>query len=302
MKKIIRNLLNKFGYDFVKINVHGKNKIGKVEKVQIGDFEILMPGINAQISLYKYNPTANMQMGRLAQLVQNKYAKSTMIDIGANVGDTIAVVRCKTTMPIIAIEGDAFSFSFLQKNVAQFKEVITICEYLGEEKKAMQVTMEKEGWNNTIIPAAEGNVVVNLKTVDDVIEENNLGKTDIKLLKIDTEGFDTIILRGCNKTIKQNNPVLYFEYNGENMNTIGENGFNTLMQLKHFGYNNIHIFDCIDNLILTTTLNDTSTLQQLHNYAYTKNTMIPYFDICIFHTNDDDLAKEFLNQEKQLTV
>jgi FkbM family methyltransferase len=298
MKKIIRKLLNTVGYDFVKVNMHGKDKAHKTVQVQIGDYKILMPGNNAQISLYKYNPAANTQMARLAQLVYNKYPDSTMIDIGANVGDTIAVVRSITTIPIIAIEGDAFSYSFLQKNATQFKDVYTLSEYLGEEKKAMQVTMEKEGWNNTIIPTTGGDAVINLKTLDDVIAEHNLETRNIKLLKIDTEGFDTIILRGCRKTISLNNLVLYFEYNGENMNTIGEKGFDTLMQLKDFGYSDIHIFDCTDNLIMATTLDNKDTLQQLHDYAHMHKTMIPYFDICVFHKDDTDLAEDFLKLEK----
>jgi FkbM family methyltransferase len=298
MKKIISKLFNLIGYDFIKVNVHSADKAKKTVSVKVGNYEILMPGNNAQISLYKYSPNANSQMARLAQLIFNKYPNSSMIDIGANVGDTIAVVRSKTEIPIIAIEGDAFSYSFLQKNASKFKDIYIISEFLGEEKKLMKVTMEKEGWNNTLIPSAEGTNEINLKTLDDAITEQQLEDKKIKLLKIDTEGFDTIILRGCKKTISRNNPVLYFEYNGENMNKIGEQGFETVMDLKNHGYHYIHIFDCIDNLIMATTLDNVDTIKQLHDYAHTNKTMIPYFDICVFHAEDADLANDFLRTEK----
>ncbi len=298
MKKIIRKFLNLFGYDFTKVNMHSADKAGKTAAVQVGNYKILIPGNNAQISLYKYDPDANSQMARLAKLVFTKYPNSTMTDIGANVGDTIAVVRSQTAIPVIAIEGDGFSYSFLQKNTIQFKDVFLISEFLGEEKKEVKVTIEKEGWNNTIIPSSDGANVIKLKTLDDVITEYKLDNRDIKLLKIDTEGFDTIILRGCKKTILSHHPVLYFEYNGENMNKIGENGLDTVMQLKDYGYSIIYIFDCVNNLLQATTLDNFDTIKQLHEYAHKRNTMIPYFDICVFHTEDTALANDFLTAEK----
>jgi FkbM family methyltransferase len=256
-----------------------------------------MPGNNPQISLYKYYPTSNTQLARLAKLVTSKYNDASMIDVGANVGDTIAVVRSQVNIPIIAIEGDAFSYSFLQKNVTQFNDVVILSQFLGEEKKELFVSMDKEGWNNTIIPDEQGTKKLDLKTLDEVLIENKLEQRNIKLLKIDTEGFDTIILRGCKKTISKDHPVLYFEYNGENMNKIGEDGLSTLLSLKAYGYSSIHIYDCINNLVMVTTLDDSDTLRQLHEYAHKKESMIPYYDICLFHNNDSDLSKRFHDSE-----
>lgn len=297
MKKILRSLLNKFGYDFVKINMHSADKARNVVPVQVGNYKILMPGNNPQISVYKYYPDANTQLARLAKMIISKYDDASMIDIGANVGDTIAVVRSHINIPVIAIEGDPFSFSFLQKNAAQFNNVVILKQFLGEEKKEMFVSMEKEGWNNTIIPDEKGSKKLELKTLDELLADNKLESRNIKLLKIDTEGFDTIILRGCWKTITKNQPVIYLEYNGENMNKIGENGLNTLLSLKEYGYNTIHIYDCINNLLMVTSLENTDTLQQLHLYAHKQKSMIPYYDICIFPQKDNDLSKTFHESE-----
>ncbi len=234
MRKILRALLNKFGYDFAKLNTFGASKSDKVFEVKVGNYTISIPGNNEQISLYKYSPDANSQMARLAELIYNKYQNSSMIDIGANVWDTIAVVRSKTNIPIIAIEGDDFSFSFLKKNANQFKNVYILNQFLGEEKKEVKVTVEKEGWNNTIIPSDVGTISISFKTLDEVIIDSNLQTQEIKLLKIDTEGFDTIILRGCNNTIQKTNPVIYFEYNGDNMKAIEESGLNTILATSNF--------------------------------------------------------------------
>lgn len=116
MKKILRSLLNKFGYDFVeKINMHSADKARNVVPVQVGNYKILMPGNNPQISVYKYYPDANTQLARLAKMIISKYDDASMIDIGANVGDTIAVVRSHINIPVIAIEGYCFHFLSFRK-------------------------------------------------------------------------------------------------------------------------------------------------------------------------------------------
>ena len=195
MKKILRKVFNKLGYDIIKINVHSADKINKVSKVKVGNYEILMPGNNPQISLYKYIPDSNEQLARLAKLIIAKYKDASMVDIGANVGDTIAVVRSQTDIPIIAVEGDDFSFSFLQKNAVQFQDLHLLKQYLGEEKKELSVTLDKAGWNNTIIPDEKSTSKISVKTLDETLNDQNLQDKSIKLLKIDTEGFNTIILR-----------------------------------------------------------------------------------------------------------
>jgi FkbM family methyltransferase len=301
MKKILRKIANKFGYDFIKINVHSADKAHKISNVKVGNYNILMPGNNPQISLYKYYPTSNTQLARLTEIILKKYSDATMIDVGANVGDTIAVVKTKIEIPIIAIEGDDASFSFLQKNATQFNDIELIQQFLGEEEKEIQVTIDKKGWNNTIIPSNSGEIKMYIKKLDDVLNDKKYSERNLKLLKIDTEGFDTIILRGSKKIIENHKPIIYIEYNGENMKKIGEDGFTTIMQLKEFGYDSIHIYDCINNLIMVTNLSNESIIKQLHSYTQMNGSMIPYFDLCIFHNSDKDVSSTFEESEKKLS-
>lgn len=295
MKKIIRNFINKFGYDFVKTEKWiEKNKHKKV-LVKVGKFDILMPGNNPQILNYKNIPTLNIQLGILADCVAQKYNNLNMIDVGANVGDTIAIVKSKIDIPIIAIEGDNTSYQFLETNSKQFQNLSLIKAYLGEEKNTIGVDVEKSGWNNTIVPNSNSKNQITLDTLDNILEKQNLLHNNLKLLKIDTEGFDTIILRGCNEILKKHKPIIYLEFNGENMRANGENGIATILNLKQFGYKNILIFDGLSNLILSTNLENEKLLLQLNNYIFTEGAILPYFDICIFHNEDSDLSDTFVS-------
>jgi hypothetical protein len=87
----------------------------KISKVKVGNYFIDMPGNNVQISTYKYRPGANDLLGTLSLCVAKKYPGLSVIDIGANVGDTVAVIKTAIDVPVIGIEGDNVSYGFLER-------------------------------------------------------------------------------------------------------------------------------------------------------------------------------------------
>ncbi len=297
MRKIIRKFLNTAGYDIIKVNVHSDSKAAKVKKVKVGSFYVDMPGNNPQISNYKYEPEVNSQLGRLSLCIAAKYPDLTVIDIGANVGDTIAVIKTAIDLPVIGIEGDNVSHSFLQRNTAQFNNITLVKEFLGEKQDTVPVSLEKKGWNTTLVPAAASAHVITLKTLDAVLSENRLLDRCLKLLKIDCEGFDTIILRGATGLLQQQKPVLYFEYNKTNMDAIKEDGLSTLLSLEQYGYEHVIFFDNKGRHILSTPVNQHELIRQLHHYADENDSAIAYYDVCLFHREDTDIAGAFMQGE-----
>lgn len=297
MRQLIRNILNKVGYDIVKVNVHSADKAHKISKVKVGNFIVDMPGNNMQISNYKYEPEANSQLGRLSVCIAKKYPSLSVIDIGANVGDTIAIIKTAIELPVIGIEGDDIAYRFLEKNTAQFTNITLIKTFLGEKKETMHVSLEKSGWNTTIVPTEESGHTLTLKTLDQVLEEQQLLSRTLKLLKIDTEGFDTIIIRGSQGLLEQQKPVVYFEYNRSNMDAIREDGLATLFSLEKYGYRSVIFFDNKGRYILTADINNHELIRQLHNYSDEHKSGIAYYDICLFHESDSDLANQFIEQE-----
>ncbi len=298
MKELIRNFLQRFGYDIIKTGIPYIPKTRKESSVIVGKFPILMPGNNPQFINYQLYPDLNIQLGRLAAAIFNKYPGMTVIDVGANVGDTIAVLKSAVDVPVIGIEGDDTSYQFLEKNTAQFSNVSIVKTFLSEKSQETKVSMEKSGWNTTIIPDAAGKQKISFKTLDEVIISGGFEKAEIKLLKVDVEGFDTIVLRGATGIIQQNKPVLFFEYNRANMLAINEDGLSTVLSLRQYGYRKIAFFDHKGTLLLATNLQNEEVITYLHDYASSKNNLLGYYDICIFHEEDTAVAEEFLQKEK----
>jgi FkbM family methyltransferase len=296
MRKLIRQLLNKFGYDIVKTENFLAAKSGKTYEVKVGKFNIKMPGNNAQIWNYKNHPTLNNNLGQLAEIIQEKYSGSKIIDVGANVGDTMAIIRSYVDAPIINIEGDEQSFSYLEQNTKLFNNIINLKYFLGERNEVLKVNIDKKGWNNTIIPESDATETLSLITLDNLFEEKGINEDEFKLIKIDVEGFDTVILRGALELVKKNKPAILLEFDARNMLQINEveKGIATILSLQDFDYEEVLIFDYLNNFIFNTNINNENLFKNLANYSNKPTTNLPYFDICIFSKQDADLAKKFI--------
>ena len=299
MRTLIRNFLKRYGYDIVKTGVPYIPDTNKDVLVTVGKFQVWMPGYNVQAVNYRLYPDLNAQFGRLAKTIASKYPGMTLIDVGANVGDTIAVVKTEVDVPVIGVEGDEVTFSYLEKNSKQFNNVSIVKTFLGEKSEELNVNFEKSGWNATIIPDDKGGKQVQFKTLDAVISDGGFDNRMIKLLKVDVEGFDTIVLRGAGDIIRKHKPVVFLEYNRQNMISIKEDGLSTLLSFEQAGYNKVAFFDHKGTLILATSVKNKEVVTYLHDYAASAKNLIGYYDICLFHEEDDQLAEQFLTLEKK---
>ncbi len=297
MKKLIRRIFNQFGYDIIKTNVPYFQKSKNDKTVMVRKYPIIMPGNNVQSINYRLYPDLNAQFGRLAKVIHEKYPGMSVIDVGANVGDTIAVIKSFVDCPVIGVEGDDVSYSYLERNIVQFKNVSIVKTFLGEKNERVNVQLDKAGWNTTIIPGKAADKTISLRTLDEVISESSNNEKNIKLLKVDVEGFDTIVLRGAYSIIEHHRPVLFFEYNRDNMQLIGEDGLSTILSFRTYGFNKIIFFDHKGRMLVSTSLENEEVISRLHHYALGKDNLLGYYDICVFHENDNDIANKFLEEE-----
>jgi len=296
-RKIINELLSSFGVAVVRAEKKPWFRWGAVP-TQVGRYSIQVPVINPISRHYARLPNLMSQLGRLTSLVKMKYPHLTAIDIGANVGDTACIIKTAVDIPLLCIEGDNYSFSFLEKNIRQFQNTTAHKLFLGEKTEAITVTFEKNGWNTTIKPDKAGATQkIEVVSLDDFLATQPKVE-NFKLLKIDTEGFDCAIIRGGGKFIQQVRPVITFEYNRENMDAIGENGLETFSMLAGFGYSHAAFHDANGRFLFSIKTADHSFIRDLHEYADGPNGSIYYYDITVFSEADSDIASMFVEQER----
>lgn len=160
--------------------------------------------------------------------------------------------------------------------------------------------MDKVGWNSTLLPATDhaDARLIEFLTLDDALSGDNPSR--VKLLKVDTEGFDPKILRGSHRLLDTARPVVMFEHNRENLMAIGEDNLLAFVQLRDAGYKRL-IWDAFGRLMLTTDLSETRVLEDLHGYVGFRNEVLSsarYLDVCAFHAQDSDVAEDCVTRER----
>ena len=266
-------------------------KRGKsISKIQIGNYIIKIPSKHLLIKIIKEQPIRDLFIGELAKIVTNKYPNREIIDIGANIGDTAAIISSKSNATLILVEPSNYYFKFLTKNVVGFPNKTILYNFMildGEKIDGLLIH-----WGGTAF-FKESN-----------IENKNLTKkiseisTNPSLIKIDTDGHDYKIINSNLDYIKIQNPILIFEIQIENNNDFNDIS-NLLFNLTSIGYTNFSLFDDQGFCIINT--NDIKYINMLNNYILNQSMnkiirkSISNYDICCFHNSEQDLFDSFSN-------
>jgi FkbM family methyltransferase len=269
----------------------------KIATIRVGGYFIRLPQANPLAEIYRRVPGYMSHLGVAASLLKSKYPGLAVLDIGANVGDTACIIKSGADVPLWCVEGDDYTFGLLEGNLRQFQNVAAHKLFLGEKTGTLAATFEKSGWNATIKPDDSAAQKIQIVSLDDFLAAQPKAP-EFKLMKIDAEGFDCAIIRGAQNFLRQARPALTFEYNRDNMEAIGENGLDTLSLLSGLGYSRVAFHDCDGRFFATATLSDTSFIRDLHDYADGKHGAIYYFDLTVFHRDDDETAWQFIEAER----
>lgn len=160
--------------------------------VNIGQYRLRLPP-GSKLNLYQAQfRRYDIALGEIARVIHKAYPTMCAIDVGANVGDTAALIRKYADIPVLCIEGDKKLLPMLMENLAQMEfEVVIEPSFVGRDRTFVDETKIREGGLNASLVGAIG-------TVDRGIEMQSLETillrhpkfAGAKLWKIDTEGCD----------------------------------------------------------------------------------------------------------------
>jgi FkbM family methyltransferase len=297
LKRLAKKVLQYSGLEIRRLPRHVMARDDETIVVDVASYPIRMYARSLLPDLYGQNSEYAGELGRLVGLTHAKYPDLRVIDIGANYGDTVAVIKHAADVPVMCIEGDERAFALLKENIVQFTSVTAVQALLGERVERLAMRREKEGWNLTLVPDASSSTEVAITTLDACMAAVPSPES-YRVLKIDTEGFDCRILRGGREFLRRVRPAITMEYNRDNMRQIGEDGLGTLKMLGDMGYDRALFFDENGRLLLPTRLQDHAMVQDLHEYASGRAGAIYYYDLCLFHETDEDVAAAFIESER----
>jgi len=139
--------------------------------------------------------------------------KDVFIDVGSNVGSYTILASAEIGAKTISIEPVPSTFNFLTDNIS-LNNISNLVDThniaLGGRNGSIRFTSTQDTVNHVAINNEKDLIEVQVDTLDSVIKETNPC-----LIKIDVEGYESEVLKGANKTLK--NPslkALIVELNG----------------------------------------------------------------------------------------
>ena len=209
---MIKTLFKKFSKSLFYLKYNFKRQLRiffKIDQIIFIDNKkiILPPG--HLLSLYE---SVYPKYDRFLPTVVSKIKENeVIIDVGANIGDTVFRLLNFNTRPYYyCIEADDLFFEYLQKNIKSLdiniqNKIILIKTLVGDQLKG-NLSETTTGTKSLI----ESDLGIKSKKLDDIIVENKI--KNIKLIKVDVDGFDYNILFSAINELKNNKPDIFFEY------------------------------------------------------------------------------------------
>lgn len=257
------------------------------------DFFIMLPADHRLPSYQRVHPKYDRFLPHLVKKIEGN---TTIIDIGANCGDTLAgMVSENSVAKYICIEPDQAFHDELVSNIIRIKksitnlDVVTVKHLVG--KSLSNVSLEGVGGTKH---AVVGKGTQTAKPLDAILA--GIPCPPVKLLKIDVDGFDYDVIDSAPELLVSQHPILFFECQYDFY--YQKSGFEkTIAWLKSIDYTDWTVFDNFGEVVLRT--DDIRQLFQLMEYIWRQKNAatrtIFYFDILAGSNKDSGFISDALS-------
>lgn len=237
-------------------------------------------------------PLYDKQLSKLCLWMGNKLGKKVnIIDVGANVGDTVRNIGIKDAF-YLCIEGDTSFSKYIKPNLRGYDYAIEKV-FLNDGKNTSGFVVESSNGTGHLKKVDDAINKINLITLDELLEAK-YPNIRFDLLKIDTDGFDFKVIRGAQNCLRKWEPLLYFEWDKAYCKEQGEDSLSIFPILDELGYKECILFDNFGNVFNEVATNDTSFLKS--SIDNTIGDGLPYYyDVLAIPNNKDYSAKELLS-------
>lgn len=266
---------------------------------QIGKYRIRLPLRSQWLNYREAFHLYDTALARIACVLRTKYPTLHAIDIGANVGDTAALIRESADIPVLCIEGDPILLSILTENIARLGQgVIMEPSFVGQDGGAVNLSSTDDlGRNACLVQAMDLQGAVKLRSLRSILSDHPEFR-GAKLLKTDTEGFDFEIIMQSLETIQESKPVVFFEYYPHLLPEKPLAGLEAIQTLIGAGYSDFLYYDNFGNFLLHTDAGNSGIFKDLDNYLasnWRHGVAVHYFDVCALHREDADLVQRIVS-------
>ena len=245
-------------------------------------------------------PNYDTALPRFCNYLEQKLSSPiSLIDVGANVGDTINQVKNQSSLSGLCIEPSLQFYPLLLENTKNLSNVECMNSFVFDDNNTSLEITEERGTGISTISANAGLSVPSF-TLDYILESKFKNFKNSEILKVDTDGWDLQVLEGAIKYIKVSKPFLFFEFSPYHYLNVGKRNSSSLLTLlKSIGYHVFLLYDGEGFLMGTFDLNKSTEaqviLKVLFDYGNKRTSF--YCDILAAHKSKSELLIDFYKKE-----
>lgn len=235
----------------------------------------------------------------LSELVVHLPSNSVVVDIGANVGDSLAGMAGKNHhLDYVCVEADRKFYKELTCNIELLKiqrpelKVQAVRELVGRDLTS--VALDGRYGTKHALP---GKGKLDAKPLAKILEGLGIEKSRLGLIKSDVDGFDWDVLRSAFDVLSPSSPMLFFEcqFDSQEQFKNYEDLFRELFALQ---YSHFSFFDNYGNFVLHTeslrTVNHLLCyLRRMRLGRLTKT--VGYFDVLVYREGRAKTVEEIVS-------
>jgi len=233
----------------------------------------------------QYNRPLALAVKMLAAKASTDHEPLAVIDVGANIGETVAVIEQMTpgVCSYLCIEADQDIAEICRFNHRGNNRIQTERCFIGEAEGSL-VRLQDDGRANPSTKlvnekeageASDCDRLIRLDTVARPFAEAHHG---LGLIKVDTEGYDFSVLRSGSELLSRYKPALYFEWYPDLLADLKEEPWDGFDYLETFGYDHFVFFSSRGDYYCKISKPDHFLLYSLARAA-SKNKELLYFDV-----------------------
>jgi FkbM family methyltransferase len=212
------------------------------------------------------------------------------IDVGANIGDTVAAFYHDQSR-YLAIEPNPHFYRYLGENWGGYENIITesiLCSSVNMSEKFDVI--EQKG--TAQMKASESGSDLRQLTLDSIIQMHP-EFLECDILKIDTDGFDFKVMMGAKSLIEKSKPAVLFECDDFG-NTEYISQFSECIELfLRSGYRYMLLYDHLGDFMGVFDFESRHSRTIFENLLkWQEKTQLTYFDILMMH---GDMPLHFLD-------
>jgi len=258
---------------------------------QVQGVELVLPWSHRLPDYARSSPEYGQNLVRLsAALAAIDGRPLTMVDVGANVGDSALQVLNATDGQVLCVEGDEYYLDFLHAN-ADADDRIVIEESLIVTDGSESLSAVRSGGTTRFedVGATTGVATISPERLRASYPQFD----ELRLIKSDTDGWDVTLIPALASAWRPATPVLFLEYDPRLSQIAGNDALAFWPAVEALGYDSVGVWDNGGRAVGRFTVDQMPEKTTVLDRAIAANDY-QYWDVAVVH-RDDSSGREALD-------